>query len=152
MSSTTRSSPSRGDIAVIVPAHNARGTLRAALEALLAQRFDRSFELIVVDDCSTDDTAAIAEELGARVVRTPRQGGPAAARNAGVAATSASLLAFTDADCEPAPDWLRHGVAALEAGAEIVTGPIEPVRTPGPFDRTLSVRGPSPLFESANLF
>jgi hypothetical protein len=42
-------------------------------------------------------------------------------------------------------------VAEIERGADLVTGPIEPVRRPGPFDRTLDVRGPSPLFESANV-
>jgi glycosyltransferase involved in cell wall biosynthesis len=144
--------PALGDIAVIVPAHNAEATIGRALAALERQQLDRPFELVVVDDCSTDATATIAEEWGARVVRTSHQQGPGAARNAGVAATSAQLLAFTDADCEPAPAWLRHGVAALEEGAELVTGPIQPVREPGPFDRTLGVGGPSPLFESANLF
>jgi GT2 family glycosyltransferase len=62
------------------------------------------------------------------------------------------VIAFTDADCEPAPAWLREGIAAIEAGADLVTGPIEPVRRPGPFDRTLNVNGPSVLFESANVF
>lgn len=137
---------------MVVPAHNAAETIGETLAALAAQDFDRPVEVVVADDCSSDATPAIAARSGARVVRLPQQEGPAAARNAAVASTSAGLLAFTDADCEPSPDWLRHGVAALEAGADLVTGPIEPLRDPGPFDRTLNVSGPSPLFESANVF
>ncbi len=140
------------EIAVVVPAHDAADTIGATLAALADQDLDRPFELIVVDDRSADETAAIAERHGARVVEMAEQGGPGAARNAGVAATGAALVAFTDADCEPSPAWLREGIAALEAGADLVTGPIEPVRQPGPFDRTLHVRGPSVLFESANVF
>ena len=139
-------------IAVVVPAHDAQATIGATLAALGAQDLGRPFELIVVDDRSSAATAAIAARDGARVVALTEQGGPGAARNAGVAASDADVIAFTDADCEPAPSWLREGVAAIEAGADLVTGPIEPVRSPGPFDRTLNVRGPSVLFESANVF
>ena len=139
------------EIAVVVPAHDAAETIGLTLAAIAAQDIDRPFDLIVADDRSADGTAAIASDHGARVVTLTEQGGPGAARNAGVAATQAATIAFTDSDCEPAPGWLREGVAAIEAGADLVTGPIEPVRTPGPFDRTLNVRGPSVLFESANV-
>jgi hypothetical protein len=76
--------------------------------------------------------------------------GPADARNAGAAATSAPLLAFTDADCFPAPDWLAAAVRALER-ADLVQGAVRPERPPGPFDRTLWVQRRSALWESANL-
>jgi glycosyltransferase involved in cell wall biosynthesis len=105
---------------------------------------------VVVDDASTDATAAVAERAGARVVRLERRSGPALARNAGLAATTAPLVAFTDADCEPAPGWLSALVAAL-GDADLVTGPVLPAGPAGPFDRTLRIEGPSPLFESANL-
>ncbi|MDX6583404.1 MAG: hypothetical protein QOI10_2588 [Solirubrobacterales bacterium] len=140
------------EIAVVVPAHDAGETIAATLAALADQDLDRPFELIVVDDRSSDRTAAIAGQQGAKVVRLTDQLGPGAARNAGVSATGAEIIAFTDADCEPARTWLKEGIAAIERGADVVTGPIEPVRRPGPFDRTLNVRGPSPLFESANVF
>jgi glycosyltransferase involved in cell wall biosynthesis len=144
--------PEGPEIAVVVPAHDAEATIGATLAALTAQDIGRPFELIVVDDRSTDATTAIATESGARVVELAEQGGPGAARNAGAAASDAELIAFTDADCEPTAGWLREGVEALRNGADLVTGPIEPVRRPGPFDRTLDVRGPSVLFESANVF
>lgn len=140
------------EVAVVIPAHDAEDTIGATLAALEEQDLARPFSLIVVDDRSADDTAAIAKRHGARVIGMAEQGGPGAARNAGVAATDAGIIAFTDADCEPSPSWLREGVAAIEAGADLVTGPIDPARPPGPFDRTLSVRGPSVLFESANVF
>lgn len=144
--------PKAPAIAVIIPARNAEETIGSTLAALKRQDADEKFDVVVVDDCSTDSTPAIAEQHGATVVRLSSQQGPGAARNAGVAATEATLLAFTDADCEPSPPWLRNGIAELRAGADLATGPIEPVREPGPFDRTLWRTGPTPLFESANLF
>ena len=142
------------EVAVIVPARNAAATIESTLRAIAELEFDRPFDVIVVDDASTDETAAIAARHGAQVVTLPLQSGPGAARNAGVAATTASSLAFTDADCTPSRSWLRAGISALARGADLVTGPIRPVEDTvvGPFDRTLSVEGPSPLFESANVF
>ena len=137
--------------AVVVPAHDAAATIGATLDALARQDTGEPFEVVVVDDRSTDATAVIAAEHGVRVIALAEQGGPAAARNAGAAATEAPILAFTDADCEPAPAWLREGLAAFAEGADLVTGPIRPVAEAGPFDRTLDVEGPSPLFESANV-
>jgi GT2 family glycosyltransferase len=84
------------------------------------------------------------------VVRLQTQSGPAAARNAGIEATSAPLIAFTDADCTPAPGWLDALTAALE-DHDLVQGPVLPARPPGPFDRTVSLPSPSPRFETANL-
>ncbi len=98
---------------VIVPAYNAADTLGACLQALSAQTVPRErFEVIVVDDGSTDETAAIAEGAGARVVRIPHAG-PAAARNAGAQAARAPILLFTDADCEPGPTWVETMLRAF---------------------------------------
>jgi len=91
----------------------------------------------------------VAERAGVRVLRR-RASGPASARNAGAAATSAPLLAFTDADCFPAAGWLAAGAGALER-ADLVQGAVRPERPPGPFDRTLWVERRSGLWESANL-
>lgn len=139
-------------VSVVVPARNAAATIPALFRALDRQTFGGPWEVLVVDDCSTDATAAIAESWGARVVPCEAQSGPAAARNAGLAAARAPLIAFTDADCEPAPEWLAELTAALTE-ADIATGPVLP--TPGvargPFDRTLHVTTESPLYETANL-
>jgi len=69
-----------------------------------------------VDDGSSDDTAAVAGALGWPVIRLPANRGPAAARNAGAAAARGRVLAFTDADCRPAPEWLARLVEGLDDG------------------------------------
>jgi glycosyltransferase involved in cell wall biosynthesis len=140
------------DVSVVVPAHNAEATIPKLFAALDRTTFDGEWELIVVDDASTDATPDLARDHGAKVVRLEGQAGPAGSRNAGLAAASAPLIAFTDADCEPAPEWLAAMVRAL-GQADLVTGPVRP--TPdvprGPFDRTLHIPSQSPLFETANL-
>ena len=96
-------------ISVIIPAKDAAKTIGECLQALLHQeglQFDHDYEVIVVDDGSTDDTAEIAEQYAVRVIRQTNLG-PAAARNAGARIARGTLLAFTDADCAPSPTWLR---------------------------------------------
>jgi lipopolysaccharide/colanic/teichoic acid biosynthesis glycosyltransferase len=95
-------------ISVIVPVKNGLDTIGGCLESLLHQTglvFGQDYEIIVVDDGSTDDTAGLAESFGVRVHRQVNAG-PAAARNAGAQLARGRYLAFTDADCAPAPDWL----------------------------------------------
>lgn len=95
-------------ISVIVPAMNAEATLSACLDALGNQDGTAPpFEVIVVDDGSTDDTPSIAEAAGVRVERISHTGA-AAARNRGVQVARAPLLLFTDADCIPSPDWVSR--------------------------------------------
>lgn len=105
--------------AVVVPAHNAGPWLRDALGSALAQS-RRDFELVVVDDGSTDETRELAQATGdarVRVIAQPRRGA-SAARNAGVLATSAPYLAFLDADDIWHLDKLRLQTAFLDAHPE----------------------------------
>jgi glycosyltransferase involved in cell wall biosynthesis len=140
---------------VIIPARDAEHTLPRTLSALAAQERISGFEVIVVDNGSRDETAALAEHapVVSRVVRRRRGGGAGSARNAGVAVAASSTIAFIDADCSPAPRWLEMGTAAL-AYADLVQGRVlpDPLARLGPFDRTLQVDGAYGLFESANLF
>jgi glycosyltransferase involved in cell wall biosynthesis len=139
-------------VSVIIPARDAAETVGATFAGLAAQDLGEPFEMILVDDGSSDATPAIAERGGATVL--PAGGrGPAAARNAGAAAATGDVLAFLDADCVPAPGWLSGVLAAFASGADLVQGRVEPdPAVPiGPFDRTLTVRGQSGLFETANL-
>jgi glycosyltransferase involved in cell wall biosynthesis len=144
---------SRVRVSVVIPARDAAPRIGRAVQAALSQELDGEFDVIVVDDGSIDATAEIAREAGARVVSNPSPLGPADARNAGVYAAAASLIAFTDADCVPAPGWLRAGVAALEQ-ADLVQGRVEPeAGVPvGPFDHVITVREETGLYETANLF
>ena len=85
-------------ISVIVPAKDAANTLGDCLKALLSQegmQYDRDYEVIVVDDGSTDNTAHLAEEYKVRVIRQSNAG-PASARNAGARIARGVLLAFTE--------------------------------------------------------
>ncbi len=95
-------------ISVVVPAYNAAGSLGACLRALNQQTIPRNqYQVIVVDDGSTDDTATLAKANGAVVVSQPNQG-PAVARNRGVQEAQGELVLFTDSDCEPMPDWIQQ--------------------------------------------
>jgi mycofactocin system glycosyltransferase len=100
------------EVTTIVPVRDGGEELTRLVAALAAEG-----PVIVVDDGSRDSSAARAEAAGARVLRHPEPRGPAAARNAGLAAASGEVVAFIDADCEVAPGW-RDGLACLlHAGA-----------------------------------
>jgi glycosyltransferase involved in cell wall biosynthesis len=92
---------------VIVPAYDAAATLPALLASLSLQGF-KDFELILVDDCSRDGTARIAESYPCRLLRMPRNRGPARCRNEGARSALGEILVFTDSDCEVAPEWLER--------------------------------------------
>jgi glycosyltransferase involved in cell wall biosynthesis len=141
------------EISVIIPARDAAATLPDTLHGLGAQTLTAT-EVIVVDDGSSDATAAIARESPVvTTVLTQAAAGPAHARNAGATAATAAKLAFLDADCTPAQTWLEHGARALDRADLVVGRTTPPPDTPvGPYDRTLYVTGPNALYESANLF
>jgi glycosyltransferase involved in cell wall biosynthesis len=98
-----------------VPFRNAERHLAACLRALAEQApFDGRHEVIVADDGSTDGSPALAGGLdGVRLVRAEGRGAYAA-RNTAIAAAKGEILAFTDADCAPEPDWLHTLVGELE--------------------------------------
>jgi glycosyltransferase involved in cell wall biosynthesis len=103
-------------IAVIVPAYNLAGYLQEALESVLAQTVPTELlDVVVIDDGSTDDTAAVAARFAPRVrcIRQSNRGLPAA-RNRGVAETSAPYLAFLDADDRLLPEKLADQLSILE--------------------------------------
>src|SRR5204863_3673654 len=123
------------DVSVVVATRDREPRLAGLLRALGEQRLDpERFEVIVVDDRSADGTAELLE----RTARTApfqltsdsleRGSGPAAARNAGWTRARGPLVAFTDDDCEPHPDWLREAVdAAGRRRDSVVGGPTHPL-------------------------
>ncbi len=95
---------------IIVPVFNARSTIRECITSLKSQRFSGKFEIIVVDDGSTDGTL---EELeGMREIKIIRQknSGPASARNKGARNARYEIVAFIDADCVASGTWLEEMV------------------------------------------
>jgi len=116
-------------VSVIVPVRDGERYLAAALQSLLDQERPPD-ELIVADDGSTDASAAIAAEHGARVLRLPASG-PAAARNAGVQAASGELIGFLDADDLARPQRLTLQVDALaDLAFDAVIGHVQNFLTP----------------------
>lgn len=103
-------------ISVVIPARNRARTLERCIESVLRQTL-RPLEVLVVDDASVDDTAAIASRFDSskvRVLRLAARQGAQTARNLGVEASSQEWIAFLDSDDEWLPDRLRDQWAALK--------------------------------------
>ena len=93
-------------VAVVVPVRNGRGMVHACVTVCLAQTRAPD-ELLVVDNGSRDGTADLARAAGATVIVEPVRGG-FRARNRGWRSASADVIAFTDVDCVPTPNWLAE--------------------------------------------
>jgi glycosyltransferase involved in cell wall biosynthesis len=115
-------------VSVIVPVWNDPVRLGECLRALESQTYpSRSYEVVVVDNDSSEPVEHVAASCArARVVHEGRPGSYAA-RNKGLAHARGEVIAFTDADCLPAPDWIGKGVARLARGGgrTVVAGRIE---------------------------
>ncbi len=113
-------------ITVIVPVRDGQDTLPRLLDALRHQTRAPD-EVVIVDNGSRDAGPQLIRDhpLQARLLTEPRTGSYAA-RNAGIAAATGDVLAFTDADCTPDPSWLEAGLRALQAGADLVAGHVAP--------------------------
>lgn len=96
-------------VSVVIPTYNRASLLPRAIESVLSQTF-QDFEIIIVDDASTDDTGRVVEALpGARVryVRLPERGGASHARNVGIREARGEWVAFLDSDDEWLPEKLE---------------------------------------------
>lgn len=116
-------------ISVVVPARNAGAVLGGQLAALCAQSYRGEWEVIVADNGSSDNTAAVARSWTnrlprLRVVVASGTRGPGAARNFGATSAAGDLLAFCDADDCVSPEWLTACQKAL-AKADVVAGAID---------------------------
>jgi glycosyltransferase involved in cell wall biosynthesis/GT2 family glycosyltransferase len=149
------------DIAVVVPTHARPVRLRWLLDALAGQTLPRErFEVVVAHDGTTPETTELlaAHPVGARAELVAPGHGPGRKRNAGWRAASAPLVAFTDDDCRPPPDWLERALAAArEHPGAVVQGATRPdpdeaaLLAAAPHARSQLIDPPTPWVESCNV-
>jgi hypothetical protein len=109
-------------VSVVIPAHNSKETITRALDSAIRQTY-RPIEVIVVDDCSTDDTASIVESYAnppVRLIRLTERGGASGARNIGIEKAAGELVAFLDADDEWLPPKLAKQVSLITLNPRLV--------------------------------
>lgn len=105
-------------VSVVVPFYNAAAHLQDCIAGLLSQSLPADqYEVILVDDGSTDGAAKLAEGYPVRVIQQPNQGAPAA-RNTGIRAASGAWVALTDSDCITSRNWLRALMQAVRDTGE----------------------------------
>src|SRR5690348_2830874 len=103
----------KGLVSVLIPAYNSERWIDETLQSVAEQSYPQ-IEVIVVDDGSTDGTASIAADCGARVVRQ-RNSGPSVARNRALAESRGEYIQWLDADDVLSPDKIESGVELLRA-------------------------------------
>ncbi|MGQ9722451.1 MAG: glycosyltransferase [Candidatus Jordarchaeum sp.] len=110
------------EVSVVIPFYNARETLKECLDSLLNQTYPKNlFEIILIDDCSTDESGetleineALKNGFNLKLVRLSKRSGPAAARNQGIKKSRGKIIAFTDADCILDRKWLENLVQSFK--------------------------------------
>jgi glycosyltransferase involved in cell wall biosynthesis len=160
MTDRSQEPESSPEVSVVVATHNRARLLPRLVDCLERQRKVGPFELLIVDDCSSDDTWEVLQDLArrsrvsVRPLQTTTNLGPASARNLGWRSARAPLVAFTDDDCRPASDWLFRLVAPLDR-VDVVQGCTEAdpneAADRGPFARVQIVNQWSGLFECCNI-
>lgn len=132
------------DISVVVPVYNQARLLRRLLDSFERLENAEAVEIILVDDCSTDDTPDVVAQWTRKAlpfpveyVRLEKNGGPGRARNTGIERARAPVVAFTDSDCVVTPGWLVNLGRKLDGDARIggVGGKVLPLA-----DATMAAR------------
>ena len=109
-------------LTVVVPVYNEQELIAGCLDSLLDQTLDKEkYEIIVIDNNSSDQTARIALEKGVRVEKELRKGYVHAIRK-GIDVSQTQLIAFTDADCRVPPDWTAKILSHFAGGGKRLAG------------------------------
>jgi glycosyltransferase involved in cell wall biosynthesis len=112
-------------ISVVVPFHNAAKHIERCITALISQTYPSSaYEIIMVDNNSTDNSVELVTKYPQVKLLSETKKGPYAARNLGAAESRGEIIAFTDSDCEPSPEWLnkisdainKPGIGLIQGG------------------------------------
>ncbi len=131
-------------VSVVVCSHNGAATIADCLEGVASLDYP-SFEAIVVDDGSTDETSEIAGQFDVRLIRTEHCG-LSTARNAGLEAASGEIVAYLDDDARPDVHWLRYlGATFMETPHAGVGGPNVPPRAEGLLDACMAEAPGGPI-------
>lgn len=142
-------------VAACVVVKDRRELMLRCLDALRAQERPAD-EIVVVDNGSTDGTwEAMREQAEAEPrMRVVQDTGPLGrARNTAARTANADIVAFTDSDCRPHPDWLRRGLEAFADDVGVVQGRTVPERPPAVrWSATQDIGAPTGLFEACNIF
>lgn len=147
---------------IIVPVLNGERTIRKCIESLLNQEHDGAYDIIVVDNGSSDRTPHMLEAFKKNItVLEERSRGSYRARNRGIREARGSIIAFTDADCVALRGWLRNMTAPFRDGrVMVVGGAVQGGRRQtavssycGKFlmDQEAMMDAPSPYFATANV-
>jgi glycosyltransferase involved in cell wall biosynthesis len=144
-------------VTVVVPTFNRRDLVVQTVDALLSQTYPRDLvQIVVVDDGSTDGTAEVLRDRygeSIEVAHPSAKGFAAGARNVGIERAKGEIVAFTDDDCRPEPDWLAAIVAGFGGGVALVQGRTiaDPDQPRGRWARTITTPREFGLYETANL-
>ncbi|MCL4871768.1 MAG: glycosyltransferase [Anaerolineae bacterium] len=119
-------------VTVVIPVYNGAMTIANCLKTVLAQTYPRDkYEVVVVENGSTDETTEIVQRYPVRLIHNEALG-PAAARNRGIQESQAEIIAFTDADCLVTPTWLEELIKPYQDPTiSGVGGDIQPYRHDG---------------------
>ena len=147
-------------VSVVIPTFNRRDWIVSLVRSLAEQTLARDrYEVLVVDNTSSDGTAARVAELAREVPFTLRcyqkeNRGPWASRNLGVEQASGEFIAFIDSDCVATPGWLAAGLAAFAERTGLVQGQTLPNPShPKPaLFKSVTVTSEGPYYETCNMF
>lgn len=151
---------SKPQLSIIIPTFNRREMLRETILSLFAQTFPKhQFEIIVVDNDSTDGTDSMVEELRGMapcslLYHKKNNEGPGKSRNVGISLANGEVVAFTDSDCVAHREWLQKGAEMMTKGVGIVQGKTLPSeqKSDAIITSTQRIEHQTGLYETCNIF
>jgi glycosyltransferase involved in cell wall biosynthesis len=147
-------------VSVIIPTHNRRNTLKTTVESLLNQSYSKDhFEIIIVDNASTDGTQNLIESFQRNIpiklkYYMKSDEGPGISRNFAISKATGSIIAFTEDDCVSDNQWIEKGVSKMVEGVGLVQGMTlpSPHQTRTTFSRTQEILRENGLYHLCNTF
>ncbi len=121
--SAERKEPYTPFVSVVVPAYNTESMMELCIKSLLSQTYPKDrYEIIIIDNNSTDDTASIIKKYPVIYLSETEIQSPYAARNKGIKHAKGEIIAFTDSDCVADKDWISNAIVAFEDPAVVAVG------------------------------